>query len=124
MPAWKRLKIVEGLLTYRKRILKTGEPKLEPIRNKLQELAIAEKYRDEEGMIGFPIDVMLAKELTVVATNGMQPARYDVMLNMITAGKLDPMKLITRTIPLEETGPVMAAMDGYATTGFVVIDRY
>ena len=34
------------------------------------------------------------------------------------------MKLITRTIPLEETGAVIASMDGYATLGFVVIDRY
>ena len=87
-------------------------------------LQIGQTGRDEEGMIAFPINVMLARELSVVATNGMQPTRYDVMLNMIEAGKLNPKALITGTIPLEETGAVMASMDTYATTGFVVIDRY
>ena len=94
------------------------------LRTRGRHLQIGQTGRDEEGMIAFPIDVMLARELSVVATNGMQPARYDVMLNMIEAGKLDPKALITGTIPLEETGAVMASMDTYATTGFVVIDRY
>ena len=75
-------------------------------------------------MIGFPIDVMLAKELTVYASCGMQPARYHVMLNMIETGKLEPAALITGTIPLKKTGKVMESMDDYATLGFVVIDSY
>ena len=94
------------------------------LRTRGRHLQIGQTGRDEEGMIGFPIDVMLAKELTVYASCGMQPARYDVMLNMIETGKLDPAALITGTIPLEETGEVMASMDDYATLGFVVIDRY
>ena len=94
------------------------------LRRRGRHLQIGQTGRDEEGMIGFPIDVMLAKELTVVASMGMQAARYDVMLNMITAGKLDPRKLVTQTIPLEETGTVLASMDDYATLGFTVIDRY
>ena len=94
------------------------------LRRRGRHLQIGQTGREEEGMIGFPIDVMLAKELTIVASHGMQPSRYDVMLNMITAGKLDPGKLITQTIALEETGEVLASMDDYATLGFAVIDRY
>jgi alcohol dehydrogenase len=54
----------------------------------------------------------------------MQASRYDAMLNMIEKGRLTPSELIARTVPLEETGAVMASMDDYETLGFCVIDRY
>ncbi len=105
-------------------ITETCQAATRSLRRRGRHLQIGQTGSDEEGMIAFPIDVMLAKELTVVASCGMQPARHDVMLNMIAAGKLDPGKLVTKTIPLEETGAVLASMDDYATLGFVVIDRY
>jgi len=49
VPAWKRLKIVEGLICYRNTRRKSAEPKLEPIRSKLIELAAAEKAKNEGG---------------------------------------------------------------------------
>ncbi len=67
---------------------------------------------------------MIEKELTVLGSQGMQASRYDAMLNMIEKGRLAPSELITRTVPLEETGAVMASMDDFETLGFCVIDRY
>jgi len=40
------------------------------------------------------------------------------------AGRLDPGKLVTRRVALEETSAVIAAMDSYDTLGFTVIDRF
>ena len=57
MPGWKRLKIVEGLICYRNGVLKTSEPKLEPIRAKLQEIVVAEKHRDDDR----PIEEILGR---------------------------------------------------------------
>ncbi len=54
----------------------------------------------------------------------MQVPRYASMLGMIEAGKLDPGALVSRTLPLEETGDVLASMDDFATLGVPVIDRY
>ncbi len=87
-------------------------------------LQIGQTGEAEQGMIDFPIDVMLSKELTVIASGGLPPKNFDAMLAMVTSGKLRPAELVTGTIPLEETGRVMASMDSYATMGFVVIDRY
>ncbi len=67
---------------------------------------------------------MLAKELTVVASQGMQAGRYDAMLDLIEQRRLAPSQLSTRTVALAETGEVLAAMDDYRTLGFSVIDRY
>jgi hypothetical protein len=51
MPAWKRLKIVEGWIRYRNRVGLSKDPRLERIRAKLQELVIAEKHAcDPESM--------------------------------------------------------------------------
>ena len=49
VPAWKRLKAVEGLITYRNRILKSKQPRLEHIRTKLQEIVIQEKFDNDGG---------------------------------------------------------------------------
>lgn len=78
----------------------------------------------ERGEIALPIDLIVGKELTVVGSHGMHVPRYASMLAMIETGKLNPRALVSRTIALEETGEVLAAMDHYATRGIPVIDRY
>ena len=78
----------------------------------------------ERGKVALPIDLIVAKELTVVGSYGMHVPRYASMLAMIETGKLNPRGLVSRTIALEETGEVLAAMGDYATLGIPVIDRY
>jgi len=51
MPAWKRVKIVDGLIEYRNRVRQSQAPRLEPIRAKLQEIALREQYPDDGGTI-------------------------------------------------------------------------
>lgn len=46
------------------------------------------------------------------------------MLRMVATGRLDPGKLVTRKVALEETSDVIAALDGYDTLEFTVIDRF
>ena len=78
----------------------------------------------ERGKVALPIDLIVAKELTVVGSYGMQVPRYASMLAMIETGKLNPRGLVSRTIALEETAEVLASMDDYATLGIPVIHRY
>ncbi len=54
----------------------------------------------------------------------MPVTEYEAMLRMVAAGRLDPGRLVTRRVALEETGAVLAAMDDYDTLGFTVIDRF
>ena len=51
MPAWKRVRIVEGLIEYRNRVRRSQTPRLEPVRAKLQEIALREQYPDDGGTI-------------------------------------------------------------------------
>ena len=43
VPAWKRLKVVENLGTYRDEVFKTGEPELEFVKMKLKETVALEQ---------------------------------------------------------------------------------
>lgn len=76
------------------------------------------------GNLSLPVDLMIDKEIEFYGSKGMPPARYDGLLRMVEAGKLDPGRLVTRTVALEDTADVLASMNDYGTLGFTVIDRY
>jgi D-arabinose 1-dehydrogenase-like Zn-dependent alcohol dehydrogenase len=94
------------------------------LRRRGRHLQIGMTSAAEQGDIALPIDVIVEKELAVIGTSGMQVPRYDSMLRMIETGKLEPRALVSRTVPLEEAGDVLASMDDFATLGITVIDRY
>ncbi len=71
-----------------------------------------------------PIDLISNKEIQFLGSHGMPVTEFPAMLRMVAAGRLDPGKLVTRKVALEETGAVIAAMDNYDTLGFTVIDRF
>ncbi len=78
----------------------------------------------DKGDLSLPVDLIVEKEIELVGSFGMPPHNYEGMLRMVAAGRLDPGRLVTRTVPLEETGTVLESMDGYDTLGFTVIDRF
>jgi alcohol dehydrogenase len=54
----------------------------------------------------------------------MQASRYNDLLEMIVSGKLDPMAMIGKTIPLDDVPQVLEAMGGFGGVGITVIDRF
>ena len=71
-----------------------------------------------------PMDRVIAGELEILGSHGMQAHRYPAMLDMILTGRLSPEKLIGKTISLEESLDELAAMDRFEGTGVTVIDRF
>ena len=71
-----------------------------------------------------PMDQVIAKELEILGSHGMQAHRYPAMLGMIHAGTLDPRKLIGKTISLEQAPAELADMDSFRGTGVTVVDRF
>ena len=71
-----------------------------------------------------PMDRVLADELEVIGSHGMQAHRYPEMLEMIKAGKLKPELLIERTISLEEAATALPNMDKFQHAGVLVIDSF
>ena len=71
-----------------------------------------------------PMHKVIANELEIRGSHGMQAYRYDEMLAMIAAGRLSPGKLIGRTISLEESIAALASMDDFDATGVTIITEF
>ena len=71
-----------------------------------------------------PMDKVLANELEIVGSHGMQAHKYGEMLSMIEGGKLHPEKLIGKLISLEESLTELVNLDNYSGTGVKVITRF
>jgi alcohol dehydrogenase len=70
-----------------------------------------------------PMGRIIAHELEIYGSHGMQSWRYDAMLRMILSGKLSPDRLIGRRITLSEAAPALATMDSFRENGISIIDR-
>jgi len=54
----------------------------------------------------------------------MQPSRYDELVRMVERGRLDPTKVVSRTVSLEDAGGVLQAMTDYENDGIAVITEF
>jgi alcohol dehydrogenase len=68
-----------------------------------------------------PMDRVIAHELEILGSHGMQAFAYEPMLAMIVAGKLQPQRLVGQRIALEEAPAALAQMDRFPGTGITVI---
>jgi alcohol dehydrogenase len=71
-----------------------------------------------------PMDKIIANELEIAGSHGIQAYKYSRLFEMIQAGKLLPQKLIGKTINLEESLEALVNMDNFSETGITVINRF
>ncbi|MBN1247199.1 MAG: zinc-dependent alcohol dehydrogenase family protein [Anaerolineae bacterium] len=71
-----------------------------------------------------PMNLVIAKELEILGSHGMQAHAYPGMLDMIMSGKLQPRKMIGDRVTLEESMAALTSMTTFAITGVTVIDRF
>lgn len=70
------------------------------------------------------LDLVYARQLTLLGTRGIGAARFAALFEMIGAGRMDPSRLVTGRIPLSGAEAALRAMDGFAGAGVTVIDRF
>ncbi|HPD91528.1 MAG TPA: zinc-dependent alcohol dehydrogenase family protein [Pararhodobacter sp.] len=71
-----------------------------------------------------PMAQVIAHELEICGSHGMQAHRYDAMLDMIRAGRLNPDRLIGRRIALSESIEALVTMDRFQSVGATVVTRF
>ncbi|QBZ90650.1 alcohol dehydrogenase [Pseudomonas viciae] len=71
-----------------------------------------------------PMSKVIAHELEICGSHGMQAHRYGAMLEMITSGKLAPEKLVGKTISLEQSIEALMNMDRFDTAGVTVVTQF
>jgi alcohol dehydrogenase len=78
----------------------------------------------DDYMPGIPMHQVIARELEIAGSHGMQAYKYNDMLKMITDGRLNPKILISGTVSLEEAPEVLVNMGKFESDGIVVIDQF
>jgi len=71
-----------------------------------------------------PMDKVVANELEVIGSHGMQAFRYTEMFEMIKSGKLKPELLVGKTISLAEVPEALVNMDKFENVGVTVVNIF
>lgn len=71
-----------------------------------------------------PMDTVIAGELEILGSHGMQAYRYDHMLELILNDRLHPEELIADTITLEDATKELPRMDQRRSPGILVITEF
>lgn len=71
-----------------------------------------------------PMDQIIAHELEIYGSHGMQAYRYDAMLAMIEAGTLSPSQLVGKHISLAQSAEALTRMDQFESSGVTVITEF
>ncbi|MFV8053229.1 zinc-dependent alcohol dehydrogenase family protein [Mycobacterium sp. 48b] len=70
----------------------------------------------------FPMDRVIAQELSILGSHGMPAVDYPAMLELLASGALEPELLVTRRVGLDDAGAAMAAMDAPTGPGMTIIE--
>lgn len=71
-----------------------------------------------------PMELVIANELELFGSHGMQAYEYDRMIEMITIGRLQPQKLVSKTVTLEDAAAALGCPQALQVAGVSVIDRF
>jgi alcohol dehydrogenase len=71
--------------------------------------------------MALPMDRVIGWELSVHGSHGMAARDYPELLALITEGRLDPVRLLGRTIGLDRAGEALAAMDSGTPAGMTMV---
>ncbi|WP_395448370.1 zinc-dependent alcohol dehydrogenase family protein [Aminobacter sp. UC22_36] len=71
-----------------------------------------------------PMDKVIAHELEILGSHGMQAFRYQAMMEMIETGKLKPQMLVGKHLSLDEAPGALMAMDKFEGLGISVVTRF
>jgi alcohol dehydrogenase len=78
----------------------------------------------ENSTPAIPMSKVIAHELEILGSHGMQAHRYSAMMAMLQTGKLTPEKLIGKTISLEQSIEALMTMDRFEATGVTVVTEF
>ncbi len=79
---------------------------------------------EDHAQASIPMNKIIANELEILGSHGIQAYKYPDIFQMIRAGKLHPEKLVGKTIGLEESLEELVNMDSFRGTGVTVINRF
>jgi alcohol dehydrogenase len=75
----------------------------------------------EQSTPPIPMDRVVAHELQLFGSHGMQAHRYEALFELIASGRFDPAALVRRTVTLEESIEALVTMHRPGPAGITVV---
>lgn len=92
------------------------------LRKRGRHLQMGLTTKEEKGFIPVPIDMIVGKEAQIIGSAGMPISRYRQMFHLIESVQIDPSKLVTGTVSLEQASDVIVSMGNFSNVGIAVVD--
>ncbi|WP_435364348.1 zinc-dependent alcohol dehydrogenase family protein [Haloarchaeobius sp. DYHT-AS-18] len=89
-----------------------------------QHLQIGMTTSDEGGQVSLPVDTMVTDEREFYGSFGTPPNEYDEIFRMMETGKLEPGRIVSERISLDEVPGVIENLGDYDTVGIPVCDTF
>lgn len=70
------------------------------------------------------LETVYSRQIQIMGTRGIAASRFPAMLTMVESGKIDPARLIKRTVALNKAGEALAELERFASPGVTVIDQF
>ena len=102
----------------------TCQNAISSLRKRGRHLQLGLTSKDEKGKVELPIDLIVVKELEVIGSANMPVSRFPDMMRMVESGMLQPEKMITKTVGLEEAADILYDMAEFKTPGLTVLNRW
>ncbi len=102
----------------------TALPAVQSVRKGGRHLQIGLTGAKDRGAFSLPVDVMLLQEISFIPSLGCPTTSYRGLLALVASGKLNPKRLVTRCLPVEQASQVLDSMTHYGTAGFNVISQW
>lgn len=71
-----------------------------------------------------PMHAVIAGELEILGSHGMQAHAYGPMLDLIRSGRMQPQRLVQKKISLDEVPDALEALGDFRSSGVTVVDRF
>jgi alcohol dehydrogenase len=89
-----------------------------------QNLQIGLTTSEEQGEVSLPVDRIVMEEREFVGSFGMPPHEYEEIFSMMERDKIDPGRIVSKTVALEDVPDVIASMGEYETVGIPVCTEF
>ena len=71
-----------------------------------------------------PMSLVIANELEILGSHGMQAHKYEEMFDLIASAKIDLDKMVTATVSLGEIQELLPNMDQFKSCGITVVNAF
>ena len=79
---------------------------------------------EEHASPEIPMPLVIANELEILGSHGMQASAYPELFSLLETGKIDLGKMITERINLDKVVEYLPVLDKRSSAGIVVVDKF